>query len=131
MALLIASVRPLTVPVRSSVPSLAVSVPALAIDMLTVPEPVTLVFAAMVPRPLIVPPASVMPFRIGQPDAGCVQLHRIGADRQRLVTVRRRGGVDLQRPGRAEEGHGRGTAGAVELQRVAGNAADPQQGRRW
>ena len=45
VALLIASVRPLTVPVRSSVPLLAVSVPAFAIDMLTVPEPLMLVFA--------------------------------------------------------------------------------------
>ena len=68
--------------------------------------------------------------RIGQPDAGRVQLHRIGADRQRIGDRQGPGGVDLQRPGRAEEGHGRGAAGAIELQGVAGDAADPQKGRR-
>src|SRR5882757_9489338 len=60
-AFVICSVRPLTVPARDSVPALAVIVPALEIGMLTVPEPVMLVFAARVPRPLIVPPSSVMP----------------------------------------------------------------------
>ena len=58
---LIASVRPLTEPVRSSVPPLAVIVPALEIEIATVPEPVTFVFAPSVPNPLRVPPPIVMP----------------------------------------------------------------------
>ena len=46
---LIASVRPLTVPVRSSVPPIAVIVPALDILIATVPTPEMLVFAATCP----------------------------------------------------------------------------------
>ena len=51
----------LTVPLRSSVPPEAVSVLAFEIGMLTVPEPVMLVVAEIVPVPLIVPPLSVIP----------------------------------------------------------------------
>ena len=50
-----------TVPVRLSVPPLAVTVSAVESGMPTVPEPVILVPAETVPAPLIVPPASVMP----------------------------------------------------------------------
>jgi len=57
----IAKVRPLTVPVRSSVPPEAVIEPAVDIPRLTVPEPLMFVFAAIDPRPLNVPPASVIP----------------------------------------------------------------------
>ena len=118
MALLIASVRPLTVPVRSNVPLLAVSVPALAIDMLTVPEPVMLVFAAMVPRPLIVPPAIVMPAASVSLRPAPSSFTVLAPTASTLVTVRVPA-VYLQRSGRAEEGHGRGAADAIELQRVA------------
>ena len=51
----------LTVPLRSSVPPEAVSVLAFDTGMLTVPEPVMLVVAEIVPVPLIVPPFSVIP----------------------------------------------------------------------
>ena len=57
----IAKVRPLTVPVRSSVPPEAVIEPAVEMLRLTVPEPLMFVFAAIDPRPLNVPPASVIP----------------------------------------------------------------------
>ena len=57
----IAKVRPLTVPVRSSVPPEAVIEPAVDIPRLTVPEPLMFVFAAIDPRPLNVPPDSVIP----------------------------------------------------------------------
>ena len=49
------------VPVKLSVPPLAVTVSAVESGMPTVPEPVILVPAETVPAPLIVPPASVMP----------------------------------------------------------------------
>ena len=57
----ITSVRPLTVPVRSSVPPLAVIVPAVEIGTATVPKPEMLVFAATLPDPTMDPPASVKP----------------------------------------------------------------------
>ena len=57
----IASVRLVIVPVRSSVPPLAVSVPAVEDRDADGAEPVTFVPAAIVPVPLIAPPAMVMP----------------------------------------------------------------------
>ena len=130
-ALLIASVRPLTVPVRSSVPLLAVSVPALAIDMLDRAGAGDVGVGGDGAQAADRAAGERDAGRIGQPDAGHVECHRIGANRQRVGDGQGPGPGDFQRSGRAEERNGRGAAGAVELQRVAGAGADPQKRGAW